>query len=207
MASLNDRVKERRGGVLDEAGFQKKSQGFLDKLNPFATTDLKLPTYQSGARAFIRLGGKPLAVAQTFQWNVSYVATPIHSIDSLFPWDIDIGQVAIRGRIEQFMDPGESAESQLLFATMQSALHQPLVEMQVIDLLGTNVFFAGGFFLDLQSVIQKGALSLQSVGFIGTAYQHNVFQQFKPYSGVANTIGKYQKKAQKMVSKFTGGFA
>jgi len=167
---LSQQVQKRSGTVADEGGFAKKQQNMLDRLDPSNTADPGIPRYGSGARSLIRIAGKPIGLCQSFTWTISYLATPIHTIDSLFAWDVDIGQASIRGRLEQIIDPVSSAEADFLFHTMQSAVHQPMVEMQILDLVGTSLFFCRGMFTELQTSVNRGQISVQSAGFIGVAY-------------------------------------
>lgn len=204
--SFSKLIKAQDPTLKSESDRAKQSQNLLESMNPFNTSKPNLPRYGSGARSLIRIGGKPIAVAQSFRWQISYNATPIHTLDSLFPWDIDIGQVRINGRLEQIIDPTDSAEANGLFHTMQSVLHQPLVEMQVLDALGTSIFFCRGMFIELNGSLQQGQLGIQSVTFIGVAYQNNVFQEFQPYTGVAGAADKLTSTVKNFTSKISGGF-
>jgi hypothetical protein len=162
------------------------------------------PFWSSGARSLIKIGGKPVGVCQNISWQVAYVGTPIHTIDSAHAWDIDVGQVNINASLSRIIDPIRGPESDSLFAIMQSAIHQPLVELQVLDALGTCLFFARGMFISVNGNIAIGQLGQMSAQFTGIAYQHYVSQEFQPY-GTADKLGNVLNKGQAIVKKFSGG--
>lgn len=194
--------------IADNFGvFESDAAKLNAALNPFdAIKKLagSLPFWSSGARSFIRLGGKPLAVCTDFRWQVAYVATPIQTIDTPHAWDIDIGQATINASLNKFLDPTEGPEANGLFHIMQAAVHQPLVEMQVLDALGTSIFFARGMFYEVNGGVARGALTTLTAKFIGTVYQHYVTQQFKPYS-LAATASGFIGNLQNLASTTTGG--
>jgi hypothetical protein len=174
------------GGFTEK--FQKEADELNDKLNPFSELEKQvgqIPFYQTGARAFIKVGGKPLAVCQDFRWQVSYQPNPIYTIDTVQPWDIDVGPMTVSATLSQIMDPTKGPEVDHLLPIMSSAVHQPLVELQVLDRLGTSLFFARGMFLSVSGSIARGAVSSFTATFTGTAYQHYVAQSFKPYNSIA----------------------
>ena len=185
--------------------FEKSAKEFNDKKLNFFSTNKQTPYYSSGGRTLIRVGGRDILVAKSIRWNVSYTATPLHTIDSQFPWDIDVGQGIVRASISQFVDPTRGLEADHLFNTMASSAHQPLVELQVLDSTGAAVFFAKGMFTDMSGEISKGNLSTFTTSFIGIQYQHFVSQNFKPYSGIASSISKFTKGLQGLVGGATGG--
>lgn len=194
-----------QGGISKE--FEEKSQALNDKLNPFGSQAQEIgsvPFYQTGARAFIKVGGKPLGVCQNIRWSISYSATPVHTIDSVHPWDIDIGSVSISASLDSIMDPTKGPEADGLFHIMQAAIHQPYIELQVLDALGTSLFFARGMFTAVSSSIGRGSMSTVSANFTGVAYQQNANQSFEPY-GVADKINDLINGVKNLASGITGG--
>ena len=165
----------------------------------------QLPYYSSGARSYVRVAGKPLFVCLDFRWQINIMTTEIRTIDTNLPWDLVPGQISIAATLNEIIDPTKSAESQALFHTIQSAVHQPYVEMEVTDYTGTTLFFARGMFTSLTGSVARGQLSSFSVGFVGVAYQGNVYQEFKPYSG-ASQLGSVVSNFTGAVSNATGGF-
>ena len=143
------------------------------KKNPSA----QFPLYSSGARSYIRVAGKPLGVCLDFRWQINIATTEIRTIDTNLPWDLVPGQISIAATLNEIVDPRSSAEAQGIFHTIQSAVHQPYVEMQVTDFNGATLFFARGMFTSLTGSIARGQLSSFSCGFVGVAYQHNVYQE------------------------------
>lgn len=194
-----------QGGVGQS--FERDSKELNDKLNPFINQieDVgQIPFYQTGARAFIKVGGTPIGVCQSFRWSISYQATPIHTIDSVHPWDIDIGSVTISATLDNIMDPTKGPEADGLFHIMQAAIHQPYVELQVLDSLGTSLFFARGMFTGTSSSISRGALSTVSASFTGVAYQQNVNQSFEPY-GIAGKLNALLGGLSGLAGGLSGG--
>ena len=195
--------------ILDNIGnIEKQSKKLVSALDPFDSNKQmigKVPFYSTGARSFIRIGGKPVAVCTDFRWQVSYLATPINTIDSPHAWDIDIGQASISATLNQILDPTLGPEASGLFSIMQAAVHQPYVELQVLDALGTSLFFARGMFTQVNGTIARGQISTISASFIGVVYQHYVTQQFKPYDGIAGKASALVGGLKNLVSKATGG--
>jgi hypothetical protein len=172
--------------------FEKQAKKIEEGLDPFSDTKEGIgqkPYYQTGARAFIRIGGRPIGVCQDFRWKVSYMPTPIHTIDTVQPWDIDVGPMTVSATLNQIIDPTRGPEADNLLPIMASAVHQPMVELQVLDKLGTSLFFARGMFLAVDGSISRGGLSTHSASFTGIAYQHYVAQQFKPYDSFGAALG------------------
>ncbi len=165
----------------------------------------KFPRYNSGARALIRVAGKPLAVALSFRWQVMSQGTEVRTIDTNLPWDIAPNQIGITGSLSQLIDPLSSMEAQALYSTVQAMIHQPFVELQVLDYLGTNLFFTRGMFLGLSGDINHGQLSTFSVNFQGVTYQHNVFQEFTPYSPLGDLLESVSS-AFSALKSVSGGF-
>lgn len=196
-------------GITDKIGWiEEKSQDLVDAMNPFSAAEKlkgKIPFWSTGARSFIRIGGRPVGVCTDFRWQITYTATPIHTIDTPHAWDIDVGQCAIVGTLNNILDPTKGPESTGLFHTMQSAVHQPLVEMQVLDATGTSIFFARGMFNQVNGSIARGQVSTISASFQGIAYQHYVTQTFKPYESIAGAGSALIDGLQGLVSNATGG--
>lgn len=165
------------------------------------------PTYSTGARSYIRVGGKPIAVCMDFRWQISAQATEIRTIDTNLPWDLVPNQIIVNATLNQIIDPRSSLETQALFHTIQSTVHQPYVEMQVLDAGGQSLFFARGMFTGVSGQIARGQLSTWSATFQGVAYQHNVFQEFVPYdaSMLQGTLDEVNDALGKL-SSLTGGF-
>lgn len=90
------------------------------------------PYYATGARCFIRMGGKPLGVCQDFKWTVGYNSTPTNTVDTVFPWDIEVGQSTISATLSKIIDPLRGPEADNLFPIMAAAVHQPMIELQVM---------------------------------------------------------------------------
>jgi hypothetical protein len=88
---------------------------------------------------------------------------------------------------------------------MQSAIHQPMVELQVLDKLGTSLFFARGMFLNVAGSIARGQLSTFTASFVGIAYQHYVAQNFKPYNSIAAGLSNLVGGLQNLASDASGG--
>ena len=189
--------------------FQAEAEKLNDLLNPFSDLNNKttgqIPFYQSGARAFIKMGGKPLAVCQEFRWTVSYQASPIHTIDTVQLWDIDVGAMSVSANLSQIMDPTKGPEVDHLLPIMSSAVHQPMVELQVLDRLGTSLFFARGMFLSVSGSIARGSMSTLSAQFTGIAYQHYVSQGFKPYNSIAGGLSGLVNGLAGLASDASGG--
>jgi hypothetical protein len=174
-----------------------------------AKNDGKLfPKHSSGARSYIKLAGKPLAVCQDFRWQVSAPATEIRTIDTHLPWDSVVNQMSITATLSQIIDPSTSAESQGLFHTIQSVIHQPFVEIQALDVSGSTLFFARGMFTSVNGSISRGQLSSINATFQGVMYQGNVYQEFEPYTE-SELLGKLESavgSVYKNLKKFSGGF-
>lgn len=172
----------------------------------------QIPIYNTGARSFIRVAGKPIGVCQDFRWQINAQASEIRTIDTNLPWDMVPNQILITASLSQIIDPSGSLESQGLFHTIQSMIHQPYVEMQVLDAAGYSIFFARGMFTGMNGQIARGQPSTWGANFQGVAYQHNVFQEFKPYPDdvlskfIANKVLGPAMQALQAFSEFTGGF-
>lgn len=195
-------------GLASLKTLEEDAQKLADDLNPFSELEKKIgqiPFYQTGARAFIKIGGKPIAICQDFRWQVSFQPNPIYTIDTVQPWDIDVGPLAVSATLSQIMDPTKGPEVDHLLPIISSAVHQPLVELQVLDKLGTSLFFARGMFLSVSGSIARGAVSTFTATFTGVAYQHYVAQSFKPYNSIAGGLSGLANGLGGLVSDFTGG--
>jgi hypothetical protein len=178
------------------------------ELTPLVQPDYRggqTPFYSTGARAFIRIGGQAIGVAQSISWKVSYNGTMINTIDSIEAWDIDVGRLSVTASLAQIIDPTKGPETDAMFAVMRAAVHQPMVEMQVLDALGTTIFFARGMFLSISGNVARGQLSGINAEFTGTMYQHYSSQAFQPYGSVAGTASKLAGSLKKLASNLTGG--
>ena len=144
-------------------------------------------------------------MCQDFRWSVSYSPNPIYTVDTVIPWDIDVGPMTVNANLSQILDPTQGPEATHLFNTMSSSVHQPLVELQVLDKSGTSLFFARGMFLQVSGGINRGQLSNLSANFTGVAFQHYVQQQFKPYDSIASGLSGMVNGLAGLVSTTTGG--
>lgn len=190
------------------SGIEENINSLNDALNPFtnAGQNGQVPFYVTGGRALLKVGGKPIGVAQKIRWNIDYTSTPINTIDASHAWDIDVGQARIVAELGQVMDPTKGPEHDGIFHIMQAAIHQPLVEMQIIDrAFGTQYFFAKGMFVGVSGGVQVGQVGNWQAKFVGVAYQHYVNQGFKPYTGVAGAAGTLIDGLQNISSDLTGG--
>lgn len=170
-----------------------KIKSELKGLNP---APLKYPQFSTGARTFIQVAGRPLTLAMEFNYTITAETEEIRTIDTSFPWDIAVGQVKISGVLRKIVHPESSAEEQGLFHTMQSIVHQPYVEILVQDADGSAQFFARGMFTAIQGGFVRGQVTVQSATFVGVAYQHWAFQEFKAYSE-QNTLDKLSSGLKK----------
>lgn len=196
------------GNVDNLGAIERMGERLVSALDPFDPAKKmigKLPFYSTGARSFIRIGGKAVAVCTDFRWQIAYLATTTNTIDSPFAWDIDIGQVAITATLNQIIDPTQGPEASGLFSIMQAAVHQPFVELQVLDALGTSLFFSRGMFTQVNGSVARGQISTLSASFIGTVYQHYASQQFKPYDSIAGGVQGLLGGLKNLVSQATGG--
>lgn len=162
----------------------------IDQMNANPETKSQVPFYFTGARALLRVGGATVAVANRVRWSIAYNATPIHTIDSVHAWDIDVGQARISVEVGQVIDPTKGPEYDALFAIMAAAIHQPMVELQLLDRqLGTQILYAKGMFTEMSGEVALSQIGRYQLKFVGIAYQQYVNQQFTPY-GVAGAAGQ-----------------
>ncbi len=193
-------------GTLAE--FERRASEISDHWDPFSQQKQqkgKMPFYNTGARSLIRIGGVNRTVANRIRWSISYAAVPIHTLDSPFAWDIDVGQVKIHASLDEFMSPVEGPEANAMFAIMKAAVHQPMVEMQVLDGFGTAIFFAKGMFVEVNGDVAVGRVSSWSAKFIGTQYQHYVSQNFRPYDSIAGAASNLVNGLRNLASDVSGG--
>jgi hypothetical protein len=190
------------GGGLKQT--EDKIGFFNDALNPFSGIESNIPFHSTGARALVRIGGKPIGICTSIQWEIRYTAEPINTVDSPFPWDIDVGQVRIAASLSQFIDPTKGLEADAMAHIMPAAVHQPFVEMQVLDKIGTSIFFARGMFTSMTGNIARGTLSTFSANFMGVLFQSNSVQNFQPYS-VGAKISSALNNLVTQASNLTGG--
>lgn len=216
------------GGVFQKT--EQQLQHVNEQLNPGAkqAEGNKKPYYATGARCFFKLGGVPIGVCQDFRWQISYAALPIFTIDTPFAWDIDIGQVTIQATLTKIYDPLKGPESDSLFTIMAAAVHQPMVELQVmyqaptsdanpqttvneqgqlqtsVDTTDFSMFFARGMFTAVSGNATLGQVSNLTAQFTGVAYQHYVSQGFTPYdfnSDIADAL----ETGQNITRAISGG--
>ena len=190
--------------------FEENAQKSLDNLNPFSDNNTankgNIPFYVTGARALIKVGGKAIGVAQRCRWNITYNSTPISTIDAAHPWDIDVGQASISCELSQVMNPTKGPEHDGIFHIMKAAVHQPMVELQIVDRsFGTQMLYARGMFTQLTGSVGVGQVGGWSSRFVGVAFQHYVSQQFQPYSGIAGAASSLIDGLQDISSEATGG--
>lgn len=199
------KYQNNNGGSLGHA--EKEAAKLNAALDPFSSDKKgigKIPFYSTGARALIRIGGKPVGVCTDIRWTVSYNVTPINTIDTPHAWDVDVGFANINASLSSIVDPTGGPEAYGMFANMASAVHQPMVEMQVLDKLGTSLFFARGVFNQVSGNVSRGTVSTFNAQFTGVAYQHYVAQSFKPYA-FTGLLSNGLNKIKKLAGTFTGG--
>lgn len=118
--------------------FQKQTMQDLEKINRGLNPadqqpkGMNEPFFATGARCYIKFGGRPLGYCQNFQWSVSYNSQAINTVDTVFPWDIDVGLAQITANLTKIVNPFKGPEAENLFPVMAAAVHQPMVELQVI---------------------------------------------------------------------------
>ena len=166
--------------------------------------DKYFPLYSTGARSFITVNGRPVAVCMSMSYSIRIDAEEVRTIDSHLPWDIHVNQISISATLRRLVNPEKSQESDGLFHTIQSALHSPMVEMLVQDASGTTLFFTRGIFNGRDAQMSLGQMTINTLSFQGSLYQGNVAQKFKPYSedGFLKNLGKFKKEAGKILGKF-----
>lgn len=197
-------VDSYRNNILDDdQRFQNDANVIY---NAMKEGEKRIPFYSSGARALIKVAGKPLGVCQSFRWSVSYQSGNIQTIDDAFPVDIDVGPANITANLSQIIDPTRGPEHDGIFHIMSAAVHQPLVELQVLDKSGTSLFFSRGMFTSINGNVSLGSMSNWSANFQGIAYQHYVSQNFKPYNSVSSGLSNLIDGLQNLTSDLTGGF-
>lgn len=150
----------------------------------------KLPEMWSAGRAIISVADATIAFVQNASWSVSTEMEEIRTVDSQLPWELAVGQTKIRASLSQFIDPANSPESQMLFANMQSSLHQPMVFIEFFDKLGTKLFTAKGMFESVNGSVSQGGLGTLSASFVGIAFTHNTVGSFTPYPDSKDLLGR-----------------
>ena len=202
----------------------KDYQDFNEKFNPDWSNPAagKIPYYTTGARCLIKIAGKQLAICQDFRWSVSYNATPIQTIDTPFAWDIDVGQVNIQATLTKISNPTKGPEAEGIFPIMAAAVHQPMVELQVLygvpqglndvnaksyskEPVWLSLFFARGMFVSMSNNATLGQIGQLSANFVGVAYQHYVAQNFTAY-GLTAMAQELADGTQDGIKNVTGGF-
>ena len=174
-------------------------------LDPFNGTNTgQTPFYSTGARCLVRIGGKPAGICTSFSYNLSYNVEEIRTLDSNIPYDVDIAALTVRAQLNTIVDPTGGPEVTSMFATMASSVHQPLVEMQVLDRSGTSVFFTRGVFTSIGFNTGKGQLSSYSANFIGIFMQNYVDQSFVPYS-TTGALSGVLSSATALLGSLSGG--
>lgn len=139
------------------------------------------PEYASGARCYVLVAGRKILEAQGISYEVSASNEALRTIDMMLPWDIVVHSVTIRANLQSIIDPRTSAETQGLRQIMKSIMHQPMIDIQVIDRSGAELFWARGMFVRCSESIRHGALGVRSADFEGIAYAGNVTQSFSDY--------------------------
>lgn len=202
--TIPDKYRQKADGTKSIEDNIDRISGLIDPLS--AQKESKKPFYSTGAKCLLRIGGKHVTVANSIRWSISYNSTPIQTIDSLMPWDIDTGAIKINAEIGMIMDPSKGPERDSLFHIMSSAAHQPMVELQILDrAMGTQILFARGVFTDISGNVAVGSTGSWNARFVGVAYQHYINQSFRPYSGIAGAGSAVLDSLQNFVSDITGG--
>lgn len=161
------------------------------------------PALSSGGRTFVTIAGKPAAVCLEFSYSVTTDYEEIRTVDSQLPWDIMPGQIKISGTLTRFVDPESSFEADGMFATMQSSLHQPFVELLVQDSNGIAQFFCKGMFVSMNAKYAVGQLTINSATFVGIQYQHYVYQEFTAYpNDFASELNRKLNEFKKNLSEY-----
>ena len=150
------------------SGIENTLDDVNNALNPLVgqNTEGQFPFYNSGGRTLVRVGGEQLLVAQGLRWNVTYQGNEIRTIDTVHPWDISVGPAQISAMLEMRIDPTSAPEASGLLPIMQAAVHQPMVEIQALDKIGTTIFFSRGMFLGISGGVRVGELSSYTASFI-----------------------------------------
>lgn len=183
----------------------EEAQNRIDPFNP--ENDIgRVPFYSTGARSLIKVGGRSIGVSPSVRWSVSYNGTYLNTIDTPHAWDIDVGPMRVAVDMRLIMDPTKGPEHDGMFSIMKAAVHQPMVEIQVLDKqLGTSLFFARGVFLEVAGDVSIGNISTFQARFMGTAYQHYASQDFQAYDTVSGTASALIDGLQDLASDLTGG--
>lgn len=203
--ATNQTSNARNSNLLKGARNLQSAWGQLKgELNQSTNAFARFPQFMTGARAYIVVSGKPIAVAQRVNYRIMSSTTEIDTIDTHLPWDFAIGQSSIYATLQCLIDPNAPAESDNLWATMASIVHQPMVELEIYDKLGNRLFWSRGLFVGLSVSIGMGAISERALEFRGIAYAHDCDQSFKPYDEV-NAISQKLSDAAAAIRSKTGG--
>lgn len=160
-----------------------------------------LPELTSGARAVVFVGGQVIECTNvSFQTAVQ--TEVLQTVDTHIPWEVIPGQIAVAASLAEFVDPRTSAEKRGLFATMASFPHQPMVELQVFDKTGAELFASRGYFVRTSVSTGVGGLSQRSMEFVGVGYAHNVAQTFRPYDGTGLKLLQGLRSGVRILNRF-----
>lgn len=171
---------------------QEQWNRLKQELNGSTDAFAKYPQFATGARAYIVVSGKPYAVAQRVNYRTQMGYEESRTVDTNFAWEIIPGQVTIHAQLQGLIDPNQPAESESLWSTMSSIVHQPNVTLEVFDKLGERMFYAVGMFVGMTNSIGMGVVGERGLEFVGYIFAHNVEQAFRPYdptNEVANKLG------------------
>ena len=198
-------MKNAWDGLVSERGQAGGALG-LNSQKSNVLNPIKTPQLHTGARSFIQVAGKPLALCQDFNYSVTADVEEIRTIDTHLPWDLSIGQIRVKATLRKLLHPDSSLETEALFHTVQSFIHANNVEIMIQDgATGNAPFFSRGMFVSCNGQYSAGKLVNFSVEFVGVTYQHWVYQTFKPYpkdpGGLAG-VAKNLKGFGNSVSKF-----
>jgi hypothetical protein len=175
----------------------------MEQVKAYDTAQGKTPNYpelSSGGRVLVSVAGRAIAICQKFSYSIKAAEEEIRSIDNHIPWDIFIGQVTVRASLSQLVHPNNPAESEGIWSTMASIIHQPIIEIEIYDQLGARLFATRGMFVGMTSEMAQGGLTNRSLEFVGITYAHGVNQKYKPYSDSGKIAG-YKEAANASLRK------
>jgi hypothetical protein len=203
--SFKDTFTDKTKSSLEKMGRTATQQAELIKAETESWGSKVYPMLASGARAFVQVNNTPLALCLDFSYSITADYEEIRTIDNHLPYEVNINQVRIQGKLTKLINPDSSMEAEGLFHTMQSIIHQPIVEILCTDANGNVQFFCKGMFTSMETRVAMGQLTVASANFVGIQYQNWVFQNFKPYdknSSAGGAIAKFKK----MITGGLGGF-
>lgn len=183
---------------------QTQWERLKQELNGSADAFAKYPQFATGARAYVIVSGKPYAVAQRVNYRTQMGYEENRTVDTCFAWEIIPGQVSIHAQLQGLIDPNQPAESDALWSTMASIVHQPNVTLEVFDKLGERMFYAVGMFIGLTNNIGMGTTAERGLEFVGYAFAHNVEQSFRAYDPTNKVADKLNALAGDLKSRFGG---